>query len=68
MKIYLISDNIDTQTGFRLIGIDSVIVNEEDEFKETFDCALKNKDIGILLITEDATSQKYSMVCSLIFE
>ena len=59
MKIYLISDNIDAQTGFRLIGIDSVIVNEEDEFKETFDCALKNKDIGILLITEEH-ARKYN--------
>lgn len=53
MKVYLISDNIDTQTGFRLIGFDSIIVHGEDEFKKTFDYALKNEEIGILLITEE---------------
>ena len=52
MKIYLISDNLDTQTGFRLIGIDSVVVHKDDKFKEVFDSILKNKDVGILLITE----------------
>ena len=52
MKIYLISDNLDTQTGFRLIGVDSVVIRKEDKFKEIFDSILKNKDVGILLITE----------------
>ncbi len=58
MKIYLISDNIDTQTGFRLIGIDSVVVHESDEFKKTLDDVLKDKNIGILLVTEKH-AQKY---------
>ena len=28
MKFYLISDNIDTQMGMRLAGIDGVVVHE----------------------------------------
>ena len=28
MKMYLISDNIDTQTGMRLAGVDGVVVHE----------------------------------------
>ena len=33
MKMYLISDNIDTQTGMRLAGIDGVVVHELDELR-----------------------------------
>ena len=33
MKFYLISDNIDTQMGMRLAGIDGVVVHEPDEVK-----------------------------------
>ena len=29
MKMYLISDNIDTQTGMRLAGVDGVVVHEK---------------------------------------
>lgn len=58
MKIYLISDNIDTQTGFRLIGIDSIVVHELDEFKKALDNILDDKNIGVLLVTEKH-AQKY---------
>ena len=30
MKMYLISDNIDTQTGMRLAGVDGVVVHERE--------------------------------------
>lgn len=62
MKIYLISDNIDTQTGFRLIGIDSVVVHGENEFKKAFDYVLNDKNIGILLITEKHANQFNSLL------
>jgi V/A-type H+-transporting ATPase subunit F len=52
MTIYLISDNIDTQTGMRLAGIEGCIVHTKDELKAALDKVLENKDIGILLITE----------------
>ena len=31
MKMYLISDNVDTYTGMRLAGVDGVVVHERDE-------------------------------------
>jgi len=48
MKMYLISDNIDTQTGMRLAGVDGVVVHEREELRT----ALADKEIGILLLTE----------------
>ena len=34
MKMYLISDNIDTLTGMRLAGVEGVVVHEMQEVKE----------------------------------
>ena len=52
MKIFLISDNVDTCTGMRLTGIDGVVVHEKDEVKQALDSALSDSSIGIILITE----------------
>lgn len=52
MKMYLISDNIDTLTGMRLAGIEGVIVHEPNEIKQQLDKVIADKEIGILLITE----------------
>ncbi len=52
MKMYLISDNIDTLTGMRLAGIEGIIVHEANEIKQQLDKVLADKEIGILLITE----------------
>ena len=43
MKMYLISDNIDTWTGMRLAGVEGAVVHEKQELKA---------EIGILLLTE----------------
>lgn len=52
MKMFLISDNIDTQTGMRLAGVDSVVVHTRQEISAAIDMALKDRDIGILIVTE----------------
>lgn len=52
MKMYLISDNIDTMTGMRLAGIEGVVVHEKEELKAALQNALADKEIGILLLTE----------------
>lgn len=52
MRMFLISDNVDTLTGMRLAGIEGIVVHEKDEIKETLDNILCNKDISIILITE----------------
>ena len=56
MKMFLISDNVDTQTGMRLAGVEGVVVHEKEELKEAFDKALQNKEIGIILLTEKIMS------------
>lgn len=57
MRIFLISDNIDTYTGLRLSGIDGVVVHKKDELKEALDRVLADKNIGILLITEKLSGE-----------
>ncbi len=41
MKMYLISDNVDTLTGMRLAGIDGVVVHETQEVEQQLDKILK---------------------------
>ena len=52
MRFYLLSDNIDTQIGMRLAGIDGVVVHEEEEVKDALAKACEIKDVGIILMTE----------------
>ena len=35
MRMFLISDNVDTLTGMRLAGIDGVVVHEKQEIKQS---------------------------------
>ena len=35
MKMFLISDNVDTQTGMRLAGVEGVVVHEREELYDT---------------------------------
>ena len=37
MKMFLISDNIDTYTGMRLAGVEGVVVHERDELKKALE-------------------------------
>lgn len=52
MKMFLISDNIDTQTGLRLAGVEGVVVHEREELRNALESALADKEIGIILLTE----------------
>ncbi len=52
MKLYLISDNIDTLTGMRLAGVEGLVVHESGDLKEALEKTLADKEIGILLLTE----------------
>ena len=51
MKMFLISDNVDTLTGMRLAGVEGEIA------KEAVEKILEDKDLGILLITEKLSSE-----------
>ncbi len=52
MKMYLISDNVDTYTGMRLAGVDGIVVHEREELYEALTNAMNNKELGIVLLTE----------------
>ena len=52
MKMFLISDNIDTQTGMRLCGVEGVVVHERNELRQALETAVADKEIGIILLTE----------------
>ncbi len=52
MRMFLISDNVDTLTGMRLAGIQGVVVHKENELKEALETVFSQKDINIVLITE----------------
>ena len=63
MKCFLISDNVDTQMGMRLAGVEGVVVHEKDELIDALDQVLKDKSVGILFITE-LLSNKFPDVIS----
>jgi len=52
MRFYLISDNVDTQKGMRLAGIEGVVVHGYDEVINALDLCHSDGTIGIVLITE----------------
>lgn len=52
MKMYLISDNIDTCTGMRLAGIEGAVVHEKEELKAELNRAMVEKDIAVVVLTE----------------
>ena len=52
MKMYLISDNVDTLTGMRLAGVEGVVVHEKNELTDALNFVVNSKEIGIVLLTE----------------
>ena len=52
MRMYLISDNIDTYTGMRLSGVEGVVVHEREELEEALTFVTGQADIGTVLLTE----------------
>lgn len=52
MKMFCMSDQIDTVVGMKLTGMDAVIVQEREEIEAQIKQVLENKTIGVLIITE----------------
>ena len=52
MRFYVISDNVDTQVGMRLAGIEGVVVREESQVRSAVEAAAADPEIAVLLITE----------------
>ena len=52
MRFHVISDNVDTQVGMRLAGIDGVVVHEPAEVRKALTEAMEMKDVAVILMTE----------------
>ena len=52
MCFFLISDNVDTQMGMRLAGIEGVVVHEQSEVRKALLEAMDDKNNAVILITE----------------
>ncbi|MCI8403721.1 MAG: ATP synthase subunit F [Clostridia bacterium] len=56
MKMYLISDNIDTQIGMRLAGIEGCVAHDRDSITEQVKKAVSDGETGVLIFTEKAAA------------
>lgn len=52
MRMFLISDNVDTCVGMRLAGVEGVVIHSQKHLKEQLEKAVSDKTIGVILITE----------------
>ena len=62
MKMYLISDNIDTYTGMRLAGVDGVVVHDKVTLKNELEKVMSDKDIAVVLLTEKLGTEYKDMI------
>lgn len=52
MKMFLISDNLDTLTGMRMAGVEGIEVQTREALYDALKNALADKELGILLLSE----------------
>lgn len=62
MRYFLISDNIDTLAGLRMVGVDGVVVHLAKEVQSAIEKARKDPDIGLILITSRLFHENRSMI------
>ncbi|MDR1663893.1 MAG: V-type ATP synthase subunit F [Clostridiales bacterium] len=52
MRIFLLSDNVDTLTGMRLVGVDGALTHTREELAAELEKVLRARDVGVLAISE----------------
>lgn len=52
MKFFLISDNVDTQLGMRIAGIEGVVAHTQEEVSAALERAIADENIAVVLMTE----------------
>ena len=62
MRFYVISDNVDTQIGMRLAGIEGVVVHEQEEVHKALADAMEMEDVAVILMTEHLVSMCSELV------
>ena len=56
MRMYLLSDNVDTLMGMRMSGVEGVVLHEEPELRSKLEEVLQDDGIAVILITEKLIS------------
>ena len=56
MKMYLLSDNVDTLIGMRMSGVEGVVLHEEPELRNKLGELLERDDIAVIMMTEKLIS------------
>ena len=56
MRMYLLSSDEDTLTGFRLAGVEGTLVENEEALRAAFDFARKEETVGIALVTRSLST------------
>ena len=64
MKMFLISDNVDTETGMRLTGVEGVVVHEREELFQ----ALHKLPLLIEIPDRHGTGRKPDFITSFVNE
>lgn len=62
MKYFLISDNIDTLAGLRLVGVNGVVVHTPQEVKQALETAFADNGIGLVLITSRLMQENRDLI------
>lgn len=65
--MFLISDNIDTLMGFRLVGVEGVVVHSPEEVVSHLSKVLNESNIALVMINEKIVRSCYDIVYSFKF-
>jgi V/A-type H+-transporting ATPase subunit F len=55
--MFLISDNSDTLTGLRLVGVPGVIAHDRFDLKIELDKVWRDREVGIVIVTENLAAR-----------
>ena len=56
MRMFLLSSDDDTLTGFRLAGVEGTLVESEESLKTAFLNARNDETVGIVLVTRSISA------------
>lgn len=62
MKFFLISDNVDTQLGMRIAGIEGVVAHTKEEVIAALEKAAADENIAVVLMTEKLVAMCHDRV------
>lgn len=62
MRMYLLSSDEDTLTGFRLAGVEGELAKSEPELRSAFEALEKDETVGIVLVTRTLSANYRSVI------